>query len=105
MNGPPQGVLVLGSAKGQERTLSRARAIGRATQLPAFQPIAPLLQNAVSTKGQKPPLPGVLTFHKYSFWLDQVSPVGTMAAVSIIKITLFSGARVQCNTPFGTVKP
>jgi len=35
----------------------------------------------------------------------QVSPVGTMAAVSTIKITLFSGARVQCNTPFGTVKP
>jgi hypothetical protein len=37
--------------------------------------------------------------------VDQVSPVGTIAAVSTIKITLFSGARVQCNTPFGTVKP
>ena len=36
---------------------------------------------------------------------DQVSPVGTIAAVSTIKITLLSGARVQCNTPFGTVKP
>ena len=36
---------------------------------------------------------------------DQASPVGTMAAVSTIKITLLSGARVQCNTPFGTVKP
>jgi hypothetical protein len=37
--------------------------------------------------------------------LDQASPVGTMAPVSTIKITLLSGARVQCNTPFGTVKP
>jgi len=27
--------------------------------------------------------------------------VGTIAAVSTIKITLLSGARVQCNTPFG----
>jgi hypothetical protein len=36
---------------------------------------------------------------------DQASPVGTIAAVSTIKITLLSGARVQCNTPFGTVKP
>jgi hypothetical protein len=36
---------------------------------------------------------------------DQTSPVGTIAAVSTIKITLLSGARVQCNTPFGTVKP
>jgi hypothetical protein len=35
----------------------------------------------------------------------QASPVGTIAAVSTIKITLLSGARVQCNTPFGTVKP
>jgi hypothetical protein len=36
---------------------------------------------------------------------NQASPVGTIAAVSTIKITLLSGARVQCNTPFGTVKP
>jgi hypothetical protein len=36
---------------------------------------------------------------------DQASPVGTIAAVSTIKITLLSAARVQCNTPFGTVKP
>ena len=36
---------------------------------------------------------------------DQVSSVGTIAAVSTIKITLLSGARVQCDTPFGTVKP
>jgi len=35
----------------------------------------------------------------------QASPVGTIAAVSTIKITLLSGARVQWNTPFGTVKP
>jgi hypothetical protein len=46
-----------------------------------------------------------LPFISARFWLDQVSPVGTMAAVSTIKTTLFSGARVQCNTPFGTVKP
>ena len=39
------------------------------------------------------------------FSIDQASPVGTIAAVSTIKITLLSGARVQCNTPFGTVKP
>ena len=38
-------------------------------------------------------------------WLNQVSPVGTIAAVSTIRIMLLSGARVQCNTPFGTVKP
>jgi hypothetical protein len=38
-------------------------------------------------------------------WFDQASPVGTIAAVSTINITLLSGARVQCNTPFGTVKP
>ena len=36
---------------------------------------------------------------------DQVSPVGTIAAVSTIKITLLSGARVQCKTPFGTANP
>ena len=30
----------------------------------------------------------------------QVSPVGTTVAVSTIRITLFSGARVQCMTPF-----
>jgi len=35
----------------------------------------------------------------------QVSPVGTIAAVSTIKMMLFSGARVQCITPFGTTKP
>jgi hypothetical protein len=35
----------------------------------------------------------------------QVSPVGTIAAVSTIKMILFSGARVQCTTPFGTTKP
>ena len=34
-----------------------------------------------------------------------VSPVGTTFAVSTIKITLFSGARVQCMTPFGTTNP
>ena len=34
-----------------------------------------------------------------------VSPVGTTVAVSTIKITLFSGARVQCMTPFGTTNP
>ncbi len=46
------------------------------------------------------------TSHKCStFYLDQASPVGAIAAVSTIKITLLSGARVQCNTPFGTVKP
>jgi PNKP adenylyltransferase domain, C-terminal region len=35
----------------------------------------------------------------------QMSPVGTIAAVSTIKMMLFSGARVQCITPFGTTKP
>jgi hypothetical protein len=49
--------------------------------------------------------PADLSFLSARFWVDQVSPVGTMAAVSTIKIALFSGARVQCNTPFGTVKP
>jgi hypothetical protein len=32
------------------------------------------------------------------------SPVGAIAAVSTIKITLLSGARVQCNAPLGTAK-
>jgi hypothetical protein len=35
----------------------------------------------------------------------QVSPVGTIAAVSTINMMLFSGARVQCITPFGPTKP
>jgi hypothetical protein len=49
---------------------------------------------------------GQSTSHKCStFYLDQASPVGTIAAVSTIKITLLSGARVQWSTPFGTVKP
>ena len=33
------------------------------------------------------------------------SPVGTMAAVSTIRITARSGARVRCTTPLGTTKP
>ena len=35
----------------------------------------------------------------------QVSPVGTIAAVSTMSTTARSGARVRCTTPFGTTKP
>src|SRR6516165_7938957 len=35
----------------------------------------------------------------------QASPVGTIAAVSIMRITAFSGARVRWTTRFGTTKP
>src|SRR5262249_55704416 len=35
----------------------------------------------------------------------QASPVGTIVAVSIIRMTAFSGARVRWITPFGTTKP
>src|SRR5262249_12194449 len=35
----------------------------------------------------------------------QASPVGTIVAVSIIRTTAFSGARVRWITPFGTTKP
>ena len=36
---------------------------------------------------------------------SHASPVGTIAAVSTMRMTLFSGARVQCITPFGTTNP
>ena len=36
---------------------------------------------------------------------SHASPVGTIVAVSTMRMTLFSGARVQCITPFGTTKP
>src|SRR5262249_13608562 len=40
-----------------------------------------------------------------SDFLGQSSPVGTMPAVSTIRITTRSGARVRCLTPLGTTNP
>ena len=95
-NGPEVRVVRFGSTVGIKRAEHKESALPES---------ADISQGLDRGQERKPPVGAADAAATGLERFDQASPVGTIAAVSTIKITLLSGARVQCKIPFGTVKP
>ena len=77
--------------------------VQRWTEMPRGGHFAALEEPELAREGHSRVLPAAA--RRTYCQLGGQLPVGTIAAVSTMRITVRSGARVRCSTPFGTTNP